>query len=73
MAVNTVVSNYLILGGKMFVSINTLVRNDLILGDKLVDQSEYLQVMGYFDISRSEAIACFDKFALVLFILFIDT
>uniref|UniRef100_A0A914XBD3 EF-hand domain-containing protein n=1 Tax=Plectus sambesii TaxID=2011161 RepID=A0A914XBD3_9BILA len=33
-------------------------------GDKLVDQSEYIQVMGYFDISRSEATACFDKFAL---------
>uniref|UniRef100_A0A7I4Y849 EF-hand domain-containing protein n=1 Tax=Haemonchus contortus TaxID=6289 RepID=A0A7I4Y849_HAECO len=32
-------------------------------GDKLVDLSEYIEVLGYFGISREEAIECFDKFA----------
>ncbi|KAK6737140.1 hypothetical protein RB195_019685 [Necator americanus] len=32
-------------------------------GDKLVDLSEYIEVLGYFNIQREDAIACFDKFA----------
>ena len=35
------------------------------LGDRLIDQSEYIQVLGYFDIDRAEAVDAFDKFAKV--------
>ncbi|KIH53850.1 hypothetical protein ANCDUO_16009 [Ancylostoma duodenale] len=37
------------------------------LSDQLVDLSEYVEVLGYFSIPREDAIACFDKFAVVCF------
>ncbi|CAB3404098.1 unnamed protein product [Caenorhabditis bovis] len=33
-------------------------------GDHFVDQAEYVQVLGYFGISRENAVECFDKFAI---------
>ena len=32
------------------------------LGDKLVDQAEYVQVLGFFGVSEENALKCFDKF-----------
>ncbi|CAD6191754.1 unnamed protein product [Caenorhabditis auriculariae] len=32
-------------------------------GDKLVDQAEYVQVLGYFGVPRNDSIHCFDQFA----------
>ncbi|CAI4221423.1 unnamed protein product [Auanema sp. JU1783] len=33
-------------------------------GDKLVDQAEYVQVLGYFGVPKTTALWCFDKFAI---------